>query len=309
MSSLFTWRTLVMKTTATLLLALFALLALPATAATVDETRVTGPHPEVSVQAILGSIRVVGWDRNEVHVTGTLGSGLEGLDIDSDEDEVDIEVKYPGRHEGHLRDGEANLEISVPLGADVQIETVKGTIDVENVDGELELQTVHGGITVVGSPSQVEAETVSGDIHISGAGTEVEAESVSGAVIVTGATGSIAIETMSGGIEVTAAAAADGVSLGSMSGSIEYRGDLSADGDLSVEAYSSEIVLVLPSTVSATFDIETQTGDIDNDFGPQPRRLEGFLPGKILEFSLNGGSAEVSVESFSGNVRLVKGEE
>jgi len=291
-----------MKSTTAILLALFAL---PVAAATVDQTHATGSQPEVSVEAILGSIRIVGWDRNEVHITGTLGSGVEGLDVSSDDDEVDIEVEYPDRNKGRLKDGEANLEISVPTGSDVSIETVKGTIDIENVDGELELETVHGDITVIGSASLVEAETVSGDIRISGSSTEVEADSVSGTVIVTGATGNIVIATMNGVIEVDATDA-DSVSLESMSGSIEFRGDLTADGDLSVEAFSSNVVLVLPSTLSATFDIETQSGGIENDFGQQPQRVDGFMPGKILEFSLGDGSADVSVESFSGSVKLVK---
>ena len=291
-----------MKSATTLLL---ALLAVPAAAATVDETRATGPNPEVSIEAILGTIRVVGWDRNEVHITGTLGSGVEGLEITADEDEVDIEVEYPKRHEGKLINGEANLEISVPAGADVEIETVKGTIKIENVNGELELQTVLGGITVVGPAAHVEAETVSGDIRISGSNTEVEANSVSGAIIVIGATGSIEISTMNGVIEVDASAA-DSVALESMAGSIEFRGDLAADADLSVEAYSSSVVLVLPSSVSASFEIETQSGDIDNDFGPQAQRTDGFMPGKTLEFSVGDGSADVSVECFSGNIKLLK---
>jgi hypothetical protein len=296
-----------MKRTATLLLTLLALLTVPATAATIDQTRATGPHPEISVEAILGSIRVVGWDRNEVRVTGTLGSDIEGVEITADEDQVDIEVIYPRRKEGRLRDGEANLEISVPRGSDVEIEAVKGTIDIENVDGELELETVHGDVTVIGPASRVEAETVSGDIRVSGSDTVVEAESVSGAVIVTGATGSVGVATMSGVIEVEAADA-ESVSLESMSGTVEFRGNLTSDGDLSVEAYSSGIVLTLPSTTSATFDIETQSGDIDSDFGPEPQRIEGFMPGKTLEFSLGGGSADISVESFSGDVRIVEGD-
>ncbi len=296
-----------MKHSPALLLALLAFLSVPAIAATVDQSRATGPNPEISVEAILGSIRVVGWDRNEVRVTGTLGSGIEGLEITGDTDEVDIEVIYPERNEGRLKDGAAHLEISVPTGSDVEIEAVKGTVDIENVDGELEIETVHGNITVNAPAASVEAETVSGDIHITGSDTVVEAESVSGAVIVTGATGSIGIATMSGVIEVDAADA-ESVSLESMSGAIEFRGDLTPDGDLSVEAYSSSVVLSLPSTTTATFDIETQTGDIESDFGPEPQRLEGFMPGKVLEFSLGDGAADISVESFSGDVRLVRGD-
>jgi len=304
MFSLATWRTFAMRATATLLL---ALLALPAAAATVDQTHATTSDPEVSVEIILGSVRVIGWDRDEVQITGTLGNGILGLAIDADDDEVEIEAEYPERNRGRLRDAEAHLEISVPRGADVEIEGMKCTIDIEGVDGELTLETINGEITVVGSAELVEAESVSGDIRISGSGTEVEADSVSGSVIVTGATGAIAIATMNGDIEVDAARA-DSVSLESMSGTIDFRGDLVSDADLSVEAYSSAVVLVLPSTVSATFDVQTQSGDIENGFGPPAERSNSFMPGKILEFSVGEGSADVTVESFSGSVKLVKGD-
>ncbi len=86
-----------MKHSPALLLALLAFLSVPAIAATVDQSRATGPNPEISVEAILGSIRVVGWDRNEVRVTGTLGSGIEGLEMQ------DIAPVVRGLHHGGAR--------------------------------------------------------------------------------------------------------------------------------------------------------------------------------------------------------------
>ena len=289
----------------TILTVLIVLLAAPVGATSVDETYPTGPRPTVTVEALAGSIDVSGWAREEVQIRGTLGSGVEGLEIEADKGSVDIEVKYPDRRKGRLTGAEADLELFVPFGADLEIETVKGTITVVDVSGELELQTVLGGIEVTGATSRVEAETVSGDIRISGATTEVDAHSVGGMIVIEGAGGEIEVATMNGLIQV-AAAAAESVSLESMSGEIEFRGDLLRNADLSVDAYSSNVMLVLPSTVSARFDIHTQSGDIENAFGQRAQRGEGFMPGKSLEFSLGDGTAEINVESFSGKVVIAK---
>jgi DUF4097 and DUF4098 domain-containing protein YvlB len=283
-----------------------ALLATVAAGKEVDETRATGPDPDVTVEIMQGSIEVTGWDRQEVRITGTVGDNLEGLEISADEDDVEIEVEFPDRRISNPMAAEARLAISVPVGASLEIETFNAEIKVTDVHGSLELATVNGGIVVSGRADEVYAESVSGNITISTAGAEVEAESVSGAVIVDGASGDIGISTMNGRIEVTAIEA-DSVDLESMSGSIEFRGALANDGDLSASGYSSDIVLVLPASTSASFEIETHTGDIENAFGPQSQRVESFLPGKILEFSTGSGDADVSVETFSGDVKIIKG--
>jgi hypothetical protein len=48
----------------------------------IDETRQVTPDATVEVENISGSVVVMGWDRNEVKITGTLGRGTERLDIE-----------------------------------------------------------------------------------------------------------------------------------------------------------------------------------------------------------------------------------
>ena len=43
---------------------------------------------------------------------------------------------------------------------------------------------------------------------------------------------------------------------------------------------------------------------LENDFGPNGERTSRFTPGRALDFTAGSGSARVSVETFSGNVRL-----
>jgi DUF4097 and DUF4098 domain-containing protein YvlB len=181
------------------------LLALPALAETVDRTVDVSPAPRVSIENLTGSVKITGWERSQVRVTGTLGEDVEELEIDHDENEVHIEVEVDEDDMGRNQKIESHLEISVPWSADLEVETLTASIEVSDVAGELELASTSADITVTGAPSAVEAESVSGSITVSGQGTLVEVESVSGDVTVRGAGEMIEACTVSGDIDVEAA--------------------------------------------------------------------------------------------------------
>ena len=58
--------------------------------------------------------------------------------------------------------------------------------------------------------------------------------------------------------------------------------------------------------MNADFYVETYSGSIKNQIGPSPTRADDYGPGKELRFSSGTGGARVSIESFSGSVKLIK---
>ena len=54
---------------------------------------------------------------------------------------------------------------------------------------------------------------------------------------------------------------------------------------------------------SATVSVSTFNGEFESDF---PVPLKETRKGKRFSFTLGGGSAQVSLESFQGTVRLVR---
>ena len=64
-----------------------------------------------------------------------------------------------------------------------------------------------------------------------------------------------------------------------------------------------------PGSVFATYVAKATplpfSGDIDNELGPAAVRSGEYVPSKSLEFTLGSVAARVSVESFSGNVKLL----
>jgi len=233
----------------------------------VSQTVPADSNGEVSIELIAGRIEVIGWDRDEVEVTGTVGDDVKELVVESEGGEVEIELELTRDDRGRSKDIEADLTIHVPRGSSLEIESVSAGISVEGTSGPVEIESVSGSVEVRGSVTLADVSSVSGKIHVASdeALTEGNFETVSGA--------------------------------------IEVRAPLQ-DGDFSFESVSGNIELYLPSGTSAEFNVETFSGKIVNDFGHTPKRESEYAPGQELQFTLGSGSATVDVESFSGRVEL-----
>ncbi len=270
----------------------------------VDVTKAASASPSVEIENLAGSVRVTGWDRKEIKVTGLLGDDIDGLDFSGSGDSFDIEVEIPSSYGRRHRDIDADLEIWLPAGSSVSVETVSASIRVSEVNGQLELETVSGEVTVDGSPTSADVETVSGNIEVSGSQTRIFAESVSGTIELSGVAERVEAATVSGSIEVGASNIESG-HFEAVSGSVHFTGALSPGARLSAESHSGNVVLNLPADTSASFQIETFSGNINNGFGGgEAERTSRYAPGKRLDFTLGSGDAQVRIETFSGSVTL-----
>jgi hypothetical protein len=279
----------------------------------VDKTHPASPAGEVYIENMFGSVKVVGWDRDEVGVTGTLGAAIRGFEMDGDEDEdggvdeVYIEVEVPGsaQHEsGAGGDFESHIVVSVPRGSSVGVETVNASIDVSDVGGAIEIETINGAITVAGDPSQVEIESITGSIRVDAVAAPMDIESVAGAITLTGVERMVSVETVSGSVDITGRDLAE-LGIETMAGNIRFQGSLAAHGDLDIETYAGNVELVLPPDVRANFEMVTFSGKIENDVGPKPRREGDANPFMELSFSTDlDADFDVSIETFSGNIAI-----
>jgi DUF4097 and DUF4098 domain-containing protein YvlB len=280
-----------------------AVAALPAVAQQrVDEKRPAGKDGVVEIRNVAGSVRVTGWDREEVAVTGTLGKGTERLEFSGSGNRTLIKVVLP--HSAHHVDG-SDLEIKVPAGSTLDVETVSADVTAEKVSGSLRLQSVSGGVTVGGEPKDFNVKTVSGDVAVTATNAPGKAKSVSGAVTLQGVSGAVEASSVSGSLVVKGGEVSR-VEMETTSGSIRFDAQLAKDGRLDAKSMSGSLDLILPAGVAADFDVTTFSGEITNDFGPPAHRTSEYGPGKELSFSTGGGGARVVAKSFSGGVYLKK---
>ena len=103
------------------ILALGLLLAAGAASAQdrVDEQRPLAADGTVVIEIGNGALRVMGWDKATVSVTGTLNSDAERLSVRGDRSKTRVEV-VPLRHD---HPAGADLEVHVPAGSRVEVES------------------------------------------------------------------------------------------------------------------------------------------------------------------------------------------
>jgi DUF4097 and DUF4098 domain-containing protein YvlB len=276
-------------------------LAAPVTAAD-REVKESGPaaaNGTVMIENISGSIVVVGWDKAEISIEGTLSGDVEEIKFKSGKNKSQIEVVYP-KDKKHI-EGEANLVINVPHGSELEVECISAFIEVSKVTGLVDVSSISGDVTVTGECESIEAESISGNVFIDGGAPVIEIGSISGKVKASGTVSDVEAQTVSGSVDL-AFEKYLGLNVESVAGDATVKGDLAGDGSFSFDLHSGDLTLTVPGDLSADFEIETFSGEIDNGFGQKSRKTSKYAPGRELEFTTGGGDARVRISTFSGDV-------
>lgn len=268
-------------------------------ATTVDETRSMPADGRVQVENLAGSIEITAWDRNDVHITGELGDGVEELEISESAQGVTIAVR---NRENQRYVEETHLELRVPKAASVIAEGVSADIEASGLEGgHLVFDTVSGDIEVDARAPRVEIESVSGDVSFRGAASRVTVQTVSGEIELQGVDGELRVTTVSGDVEL------DGgeVSIArfeTVSGDLDLSVEVADGGRLNADSMSGDVSIALPVGQQGGFSAQTYSGDIRSDFGSVEQPSRG--PGSRLDHREGTGGAIIQVESFSGDIRL-----
>ncbi|HYM85933.1 MAG TPA: DUF4097 family beta strand repeat-containing protein, partial [Pseudoxanthomonas sp.] len=192
-------------TVSSLLVPLLALSSTAGAATPINQVHPLEARGRIDIENLKGRIQVRAWDRAEVKISGTLGDGVEKLVVEGDAGHLVIKVQYPkGGGWGGQKSGPTDLQLTVPVRADLDIDSVSANVDVSGVaPAVLSIESVSGDVYLAAAPGEVDVESVSGDLRLTVNSGDVEAQSVSGNVLLRGRmNGEIKVETVSGGIDV-----------------------------------------------------------------------------------------------------------
>ncbi|MGH8126556.1 MAG: DUF4097 family beta strand repeat-containing protein [Rhodanobacteraceae bacterium] len=275
---------------------------MPALAGTpIDKTVAATPNGVVHVSNIAGSVTVTTWNRNQLHIGGTLGADVKRLAVDKADGGVDIRVVYPrhGNAEG------SRLVIELPPASHLHVTTVSADIAATGLSGPVDLQSVSGDVKVRSTSANLHAQSVSGEVVVDGSApvAQISAKSINGGVQITGVGGQLDVHSVSGDLHVQADHPVTGAKFDTVSGDIEFTGTLDAKGNCEVHSTSGDVTLQLAQIPAADFDVSSFSGDISTDFGPKPRRKSEFGPGMEWQFN-HGGNSQVTVTTLSGDIRV-----
>lgn len=268
-----------------------------------ERTVAADARGEVEIVNIAGEVRVEGWDRNEVQVSGDL-AGDTRLDVSSAGGRTSINVV--SERAGRSRDA-SDMKVRVPRDSALSVNTVSADQYIENVRGTQRLQAVSGTITTEQWEQDVNARSISGDIAIRGHGGAAQAtlNTVSGDVSLIDAPAQFAVETTTGAMRISVREVSRG-RIRTTNGVLKLTGKLARDGRLEAEAVNGDLDFTLREPVNAQFDVETFNGDITNCFGPKPVSAHEFAPGNTLRFTAGAGDGRVRIKTMNGNVGICK---
>ena len=199
-----------------------------------------------------------------------------------------------------------DYEITAPAWLPVRIEGTYNFVTIDGTQAEVFADTVRGDVIVKGGAGVITAKSVEGEVRISNARGKVTASSVNEKVTITDTIGDISAETVNGAITMTGIDSRI-VEATTVNGTITYEGKLAEGGHYSFGTHNGDVLLGLTEPLNATFILRTYQGSVSTDFP-----LQGYTPaearrGRRITSTIGNGSADVSLETFGGSIRLRKG--
>ena len=138
-----------------------------------DETVQLDIDGEFSLENVNGSIQVETWDRDEVRIKGRKKASSEKF-----LQQIEIEVSGEGSRVGvktrhrnlwgffNMGSRSVDYEIWVPELAEVEITTVNGQVEIDNLAGSVRAKTVNGNVRIDQTEGDATASTVNGSIEV-----------------------------------------------------------------------------------------------------------------------------------------------
>jgi DUF4097 and DUF4098 domain-containing protein YvlB len=261
----------------------------------------------VRIEQGQGAVRVTGWDQPLVKVTATgerhpvdvkVGQDKRGLTVGVDA--LDLALYVPTGTPCEI-ESESGPVVVAGTQASVQIECGSGDIALRDVAG-VQVETGSGTVAVQRSAGKIAVETGSGNIAVSDVSGTVSLEAGSGSIRAERVQGpKLTVEAGGGGLHLTGIAV-DHLAVETGHGDVQIElAEVRPSGSYNVESGAGAVALAVPAGAGIDLDVETGAGKITYP-GLEFRVLHAERG--ELRATLNGGGAQLSIETGNGNVQL-----
>jgi hypothetical protein len=250
---------------------------------------------KISVPA--GSLRIIAWERDSLHVEGTIGKGSQ-LYFGGAGSGAKFGVEEP--LDGRVAPA-AQLTAWVPRGANVSVRTISASIEASDVAGWF--TTVSGNIRVSGTASDVQCEAIDGSIDINVIAPHVRARTGGGTVTVAGRVDDLIASTVSGALTITAMGLERG-RFESVTGPILIDAPLGRAASIDVDNHNGPVELRVPYPIAADFDLTSVAGTITNLFDKRAPTTGRQGRGQELMITTDPKGTRIVVRTFKGGIVL-----
>ncbi|MEM5510578.1 DUF4097 family beta strand repeat-containing protein [Pseudoalteromonas sp. AS71] len=270
-----------------------------------------------------GDIHITGWDKNEFKVSGELDDKAEGYELKTNGDKTQFIVKMPRKSNWSNNGDGSSLTIFMPKSSSLEfagvnvsvtakelkngaeVAVVNGEITVDDIAGNIKLTTVNGDVNAQNLSGNIQFETVNGEINDRQSSGELRFSAVNGDIKSTSSANDVRLENVNGDINFTLSSIKN-LRINTVNGEAEVHiKELLKGGDVRFESVSGDGDFYFPDSVSANFEIKAHAnGKIINKVTSDKVSKAKYGPASDLEFSINGGNANVEMDTISGRIEL-----
>ncbi len=265
-----------------------------------DETVPVQRGARLAVNNFAGDVIIHTWDKDSVHVTAHHQARTQ-VRIRPNAAGLSISASSSMGPQGSV-----DYDITAPAWMPVRVEGTYNFVTVDGAQNEVFASTVRGDVVVKGGSGVVTAKSVEGEVHVEGARGKVNVSSVNEKIVIADTSGDITADSINGAVTMTGIDSKS-VDASTVNGDILFEGKLADGGHYSFGTHNGTLALGLPDNVNATFTIRTYQGSFSTDLPLEGISRENIRRGRRVTTTLGNGSADVTLETFGGSIRLRKG--
>jgi DUF4097 and DUF4098 domain-containing protein YvlB len=265
-----------------------------------DETVPVQRGSRLSINNFAGEVIIHTWNNDSVHVVARHQARTK------------VNIRNPGTAlsisaSGTMGpQGSVDYDITAPAWMPIKVEGTYNFVTMDGVQGEVFANTVRGDIVIKGGTGIITAKSVEGEVQVEGARGKVNVSSVNEKIKITDTSGEITADSVNGGITMTGIDSKS-VDASTVNGNIVFEGKLADGGHYSFDTHNGDLSLGVPENANATFTIRTYQGSFSTDLPLDGVSRADIQRGRRVTTTLGNGSADVSLETFGGSIRVRRG--
>jgi DUF4097 and DUF4098 domain-containing protein YvlB len=235
--------------------------------------------PDVSMRLYVpsGTLRVEPWDRDSVHLAGTLGANASLFGGGA---RTHVKLGVEARTNADATIPVADVVVRVPRRARVWIKMIDGTLTVRGLQQELEAYTVRGGIEVHDVAGTITIESIDAPVLLAGASGDVRVRGSRGPVRLERVNATLSVSTVSGRVELVRSNAEGRIE--TVGGAVEVEG-VRAGGLLELQSHGGAVRVLVDAARPPLLELSSRQGTV------QAPPLKGAAQyGRIVARSFRG---------------------
>lgn len=203
-----------------------------------------------------GTLSVETWDRDSVHLEGTLGANASLFGGGA---RTHIKLGIEARSNGDSTLPQARVQVRVPRRARLWIKMIDGQLAVSGTREELEAYTVRGSIVVRNVAGNTSVESIDAPVTITDASGNLRVRGSRGAVSLKGIRATMSVSTVSGKVGLLGSIAEGRVE--TIGGRIEVDG-VAPGGTLELQSHNGVLDIRVPKSRIPLLDLSSRSGTV-----------------------------------------------